>query len=143
MRSISIFYRAFRPWHPSQSRRPCGRLASSPARRAKSPSSTAAKLAVRQRNRKVCLTTSFSLFTGVTWLPLRDCAAEARPADETAEAEQGQRSAFCKRATARAAKTGHRNHVMPLCGMTERGTKKAPAFTGALGRPCGRIWTIV
>ena len=29
--------------------------------------------------------------------------------DETAEAEQGQRSAFCKRASARAAKTGHRN----------------------------------
>src|SRR5699024_425539 len=26
----------------------------------------------------------------------RDCEAEARPADETAEAEQGQRSAFCK-----------------------------------------------
>ena len=40
---------------------------------------------------------------------VRDCAAEALPAAETAEAEQGQRSAFCKRATARAAKTGHRN----------------------------------
>ena len=37
------------------------------------------------------------------------CAAEALPAAETAEAEQGQRSAFCKRATTRAAKTGHRN----------------------------------
>ena len=63
---------------------------------------------------------------------VRDCAAEARPADETAEAEQGQRSAFCKRATARAAKTGHRNHVMPLCGMTERGAKKRP-LSRALG----------
>ena len=37
------------------------------------------------------------------------CAAEALPAAETAEAEQGQRSAFCKRAPPRAAKTGHRN----------------------------------
>ena len=40
---------------------------------------------------------------------MRDCAAEALPAAETAEAEQGQRSAFCKRAASRAAKTGHRN----------------------------------
>ena len=40
---------------------------------------------------------------------LRDCEAEARPADETAEAEQGQRSAFCKPAATGAAKTGHRN----------------------------------
>ena len=30
MRSVSVFYRVFRPWHPSQSRRPYGRLASSP-----------------------------------------------------------------------------------------------------------------
>ena len=59
MRSVSIFYRVFRPWHPSQSRRPYGRLASSPTGGAKSPSSTAAKLAVRQRLRKVCLTTKF------------------------------------------------------------------------------------
>ena len=34
------------------------------------------------------------------------CEAEARPVDETAEAEQGQRSGFCKRAPSRAAKTG-------------------------------------
>src|SRR5699024_6471848 len=40
---------------------------------------------------------------------LRDCEAEARPADETAEAEQGQRSVFCKPAATGAAKTGHRN----------------------------------
>ena len=40
---------------------------------------------------------------------LRDCEAEARPADEAAEAEQGQRSAFCKPAATGAAKTGHRN----------------------------------
>ena len=42
-------------------------------------------------------------------LSKRDCAAEARPADETAEAEQGQRSVFLQAALARAAKTGHRN----------------------------------
>src|SRR5699024_10409526 len=40
----------------------------------------------------------------------RDCEAEARPADETAEAEQGQRSAFCKTAATGAAKAGNRNH---------------------------------
>ena len=40
----------------------------------------------------------------------RDCVAEARPADETAEAEQGQRSAFCKPAATGAAKAGNRNH---------------------------------
>ena len=40
---------------------------------------------------------------------LRDCEAEARPADETAEAERGQRSAFCKPAATGAAKTGDRN----------------------------------
>ena len=40
----------------------------------------------------------------------RDCEAEARPADETAEAEQGQRSAFCKPAVTGAAKAGNRNH---------------------------------
>ena len=40
----------------------------------------------------------------------RDCEAEARPADETAEAEQGQRSAFCKPAATGAAKAGNRNH---------------------------------
>ena len=40
----------------------------------------------------------------------RDCEAEARPADETAEAEQGQRSAFCKSAATGAAKAGNRNH---------------------------------
>src|SRR5699024_12541748 len=40
----------------------------------------------------------------------RDCEAEARPPDETAEAEQGQRSAFCKPAATAAAKAGNRNH---------------------------------
>ena len=90
---------------PSQALR-----ASSPAGGAKLPSSTAKNLAVRKtflsalphrpvrRDKRTC-----------ACLPPRDCAAEARPADETAEAEQGQRSAFCKRAIARAAKTGHRN----------------------------------
>ncbi len=53
---------------------------------------------------------------------LRDCEAEARPADETAEAEQGQRSVFCKPAATGAAKTGHRN----------RGPqgRRGPTFTG-------------
>ena len=37
------------------------------------------------------------------------CAAEPLPAAETGEAEQGQRSAFCKRPPRRAAKTGYRN----------------------------------
>ena len=37
------------------------------------------------------------------------CAAEPLPAADTGEAEQGQRSAFCKRPPWRAAKTGHRN----------------------------------
>ena len=50
---------------------------------------------------------------------IRDCEAEARPADETAEAEQGQRSAFCKRASARAVKTGHRNQEN-FCRATAR-----------------------
>ena len=40
---------------------------------------------------------------------LRDCAAEALPAAETAEAEQGQRSAFCEGAATPEAKAGHRN----------------------------------
>ena len=39
----------------------------------------------------------------------RDCEAEALPAAEAAEAEQGPRSAFCKPAATGAAKTGHRN----------------------------------
>ena len=45
------------------------------------------------------------------WVPLwaGGCAAEPLPAADTGEAEQGQRSAFCKRAPPRAAKTGHRN----------------------------------
>ena len=46
---------------------------------------------------------------GLNFVP-RDCEAEARPADETAEAEQGQRSAFCKPAATGAAKAGNRNH---------------------------------
>ena len=40
---------------------------------------------------------------------VRDCAAEAHPADETAEAEQGQRSAFCEGVATPEAKAGHRN----------------------------------
>ena len=37
------------------------------------------------------------------------CAAEALPAAETAEAEQGQRSAFCEGAATPEAKAGHRS----------------------------------
>ena len=37
------------------------------------------------------------------------CAAEALPAAETAEAEQGQRSVFCEGAATPEAKAGHRN----------------------------------
>ena len=51
------------------------------------------------------------------------CAAEALPAAETAEAEQGQRSAFCKRPPWRAAKTGHRNPG----GLDEKSRIKMPA----------------
>ena len=40
---------------------------------------------------------------------MRDCVAEALPAAETAEAEQGQRSAFCEGAATPEAKAGHRN----------------------------------
>ena len=40
---------------------------------------------------------------------VRDCVAEALPAAETAEAEQGQRSAFCEGAATPEAKAGHRN----------------------------------
>ena len=40
---------------------------------------------------------------------VRDCAAEALPAAETAEAEQGQRSVFCEGAATPEAKAGHRN----------------------------------
>ena len=37
------------------------------------------------------------------------CAAEALPAADTAEAEQGPRSVFCEGAAAPEAKAGHRN----------------------------------
>ena len=40
---------------------------------------------------------------------MRDCVAEALPAAETAEAEQGQRSVFCEGAATPEAKAGHRN----------------------------------
>ena len=73
----------------------------------------------------------------------RDCEAEARPADETAEAEQGQRSAFCKPAATGAAKAGNRNHQgegisvprmraemgSPWSVSQKRHAKKPPRFT--------------
>ena len=68
---------------------------------------------------------------------MRDCAAEARPADETAEAEQGQRSAFCKRAAPRAAKTGHRNQGWRGQRPRLRGTyPPAPRASDAF---CGKL----
>ena len=50
------------------------------------------------------------------------CAAEALPAAETAEAEQGQRSVFCEGAATPEAKAGHRN---PGDSIT---TMRGPAF---------------
>ena len=71
---------------------------------------------------RVCEAARPSARFGAKFCPqgdIRDCEAEARPADETAEAEQGQRSAFCKRASARAVKTGHRNQE-DFCRATAR-----------------------
>ena len=54
------------------------------------------------------------------------CAAEALPAAETAEAEQGQRSVFCESAATLEAKAGHRNPE----GTATR--TSAPVFASAL-----------
>ena len=55
---------------------------------------------------------------------LRDCAAEALPAAETAEAEQGQRSVFCEGAATPEAKAGHRNRTAAGGGEGYRGATK-------------------
>ena len=75
----------------------------------------------------------------------RDCEAEARPADETAEAEQGQRSAFCKPAATGAAKAGNRNHqgerISAARLRAEMGSPEACRFRHAKqcgGRLCSR-----
>ena len=77
------------------------------------------------------------------------CAAEALPAAETAEAEQGPRSVFCESAATLEAKAGHRNpeqggaallRLADFCGAPRR----ALAKTGALRqlRPgCFVHWT--
>src|SRR5699024_8775527 len=73
----------------------------------------------------------------------RDCEAEARPADETAEAEQGQRSAFCKRASARAEKNGHRNQEEFLSrGCAQKWVPPKATHSPARGtarRRCGTV----
>ena len=56
------------------------------------------------------------------------CAAEALPAADTAEAEQGQRSAFCEGSTTPEAKTGHRNPEQ--CSNFHKG---APPPAGKIG----------
>ena len=57
---------------------------------------------------------------------LRDCAAEALPAAETAEAEQGQRSVFCEGAATPEAKAGHRNRG-PQGRRGQQQTMRGPA----------------
>ena len=52
------------------------------------------------------------------------CAAEALPAAETAEAEQGQRSVFCEGAATPEAKAGHRNRTAAGGGEGYRGATK-------------------
>ena len=52
------------------------------------------------------------------------CVAEPRPADEAGEAEQGQRSVFCKPAATGAAKAGHRNPE-PRSGFCKRAPTRA------------------
>ena len=72
----------------------------------------------------------------------RDCEAEARPADETAEAEQGQRSAFCKPAATGAAKAGNRNHQGEGISVprmrAEMGSPWSISKAGHLSRPLRR-----
>ena len=66
----------------------------------------------------------------------RDYAAEAHPADETAEAEQGQRSAIFKRHFWRAENTG-------LCGILRTPRRRCfgcchcSSIAGLAGRACG------
>ena len=58
---------------------------------------------------------------------MRDCAAEALPAAETAEAEQGQWSVFCEGAATPEAKAGHRNRAAEGGGegQNREGSRKA------------------
>ena len=80
---------------------------------------------------------SFSLFTGVTWLPLRGHEQRPRPADETGSCEWRSAPIFAK-AFMPAAKTAKRKrswHRVRKHPVTERAAKrKAPVFTDALSR---------
>src|SRR5699024_9440029 len=67
----------------------------------------------------------------------RDCEAEARPADETAEAEQGQRSAFCKPAATGAAKAGNRNHQGEGISVPRMQAEMGPPWSVSLLRHAG------
>ena len=99
------------------------------------PHAWEAALSVTGRLRTLCQLPRTRGSQNVTFrldLPrLRDCEAEARPADETAEAEQGQRSVFCKPAATGAAKTGHRNRGPQ--GRRGPGTPETKGTTGTLG----------
>ena len=70
------------------------------------------------------------------WLRSRSAAC-----GRCSEAEQGQRSAFCKRATSRAAKAGHRNpDWVKILPQRERQSCRYPIRRGASrsGRSCPR-----
>ena len=69
----------------------------------------------------------------------RDCEAEARPADETAEAEQGQRSAFCKPAVTGAAKAGNRNHQGEGISVPRMRAEMGPPWSVSLWRHAARL----
>ena len=118
---------------PSQSRRPDGRLASSPARVGGSP----LRHSPLARPVPPLPHAGEANVTYRSGLPrLRDCEAEARPADETAEAERGQRSAFCKPAATGAAKTGDRNRGP----QGRRGPKRSGAVS-LIGPPSHKTFT--
>ena len=97
-RGLCLFSPPRWPLLPSQSRRPTGVSPAPPQGEPSASSFSGPKQVVRRSCFRAFPYHSPSRVPRAdTWLPLRDCAAEARPADETAEAEQGQRSAFCKR----------------------------------------------
>ena len=97
------------------------RCATSPAGGGKCTCVSFGKVCGKAKLKKLRLTTKFSLSTDVNLaLPpgelaslarVRDCAAEALPVAETAEAEQGQRSVFCEGVATPEAKAGYRNRA--------------------------------
>ena len=85
---------------------------------------------------------SFSLFTGVTWLPLRGHEQRPRPADETGSCEWRSAPIFAKAfmPAAKMAKRKRSWHRVLKLPVTERAAKrKAPAFADALIRPFSRF----